>query len=485
MSEHVDKYKVTKFELLVSILFFKEDPKVQVELDEQVWQRTKIYMYTTGILVAVWGIFDFFIDYENLWVFLALRAAYTPLTLLCAYYFHLAFFKKRHRWWAMAHYLLLIVDIGIMCLWTDAFVKYLIGFSTIFWGASVIMLWRFWHTVLPGLVVILIAYVRFAFFPHNVPVGEFITGVYYFMTCLTFTSIISAYGYWTAYQLAQSNMVLKSTQDKLIQAEKMASMNMVVASVAHEINTPIGTAITAASHAEEEFERILSNLEVGEVTLDQLANPANDGIVSIRSTLKELGRTAKLVEKFKEAAVDQSNVTDSPVEFDLPTYVQENVIDAAFAPRLRQSKISVSLEGERSLLVESYPGEIGQVFTNLIMNSLVHGFSEDDHQTHGGNISIRIEKSGDNSVAATYKDTGKGMSKEVLGKIYDPFYTTRGTHLSKLGRGQQGSGLGMSIVYNIVTKTLGGTLDVSSEIGKGVTFTMLLPRVSPSLAFDT
>lgn len=103
--------------LLWNILFFKEAKDVAEELDEQIWKRTRIYMYTTAVLVSVWGVFDIFIDFENLWFFLALRALYTPLTLACAYYFSLNFFRSRHKMWAMVHYVILIADIGVMVSW--------------------------------------------------------------------------------------------------------------------------------------------------------------------------------------------------------------------------------------------------------------------------------------------------------------------------------------------------------------------------------
>ena len=118
----------------LQMLFFQEDKDVSLSMDEQIWKRTRIYMFTTSTLVALWGVFDVFIDFENLWFFLALRAIYTPVTFLWAWYFYLPIFRNNHKKWAIVHYILLIIDIGIMVLWTDEFVKYLIGFSTIFFA---------------------------------------------------------------------------------------------------------------------------------------------------------------------------------------------------------------------------------------------------------------------------------------------------------------------------------------------------------------
>jgi signal transduction histidine kinase len=464
----------SKNNLIWEILFFKEDKDVLYELDEQIWKRTRLYMYTTAFLVAVWGVFDFFIDFGNLWFFLILRAIYTPITLFCASRFHLPFFRNRHRQWALAHYLLLILDIGIMVLWTDNFVKYLIGFSTIFWGASVIMLWRFWNTVVPGIVVIFIALVRFYFLPHNVAEGEFITGLYYFMTCLTFTSIISAYGYWSAYQLAEKNIKLTKTQDKLIQAEKMASLNSVVASVAHEINTPIGTAITATSHAEEELNSVLNALQPGEVSIDSIRTPANDGISSLSTALIELNRTAQLVERLKDTAVDQSSFEKR--EFNLKVYLEENIINIGIKQILRQSNIDVIVAADDHIIMNSFPGEYSQIFTNLIMNSVHHGYPHNENSNSNGLIQIKITRSKfNNSVIVYYSDDGQGMSHDVLARIFDPFFTTRGANSSFEGRGHRGSGLGMSIVYNSVTQKLHGTIEVTSQPNNGVSFVMEFP----------
>ncbi|MBX2807330.1 MAG: HAMP domain-containing histidine kinase [Cellvibrionaceae bacterium] len=472
MTSIITDKKIKNMGLLRSILFFREDKDVMKELDEQIWRRTRIYMYTTAILVAVWGIFDVFIDFNNLWIFLALRAVYTPLTLALAYHFNRKFFRNKHQTWAIAHYILLIADIGAMVLWTDYFVKYLIGFSTIFWGASVIMLWRFWNTVVPGLVVIVIATVRFYFFPHNIETSEFITGLYYFMTCLTFTSIISAYGYWSAYQLAEKNIALKKTQEKLIHAEKMASLNTVVASVAHEINTPVGTAITATSHAEEEFNAILSTLNFGEIAIDKIKNPAENGISSLQSALNQLHRTAELVERLKDAAIDQSSYEKR--RFKLREYIEKNIIHIGLKPILRQSNIDITVSGD-SIIINSYPGEFSQIFTNLILNSIYHGYQQQTLKQYKGTIKIKITKLDNNTLNIYYSDDGEGMSQAVLAKIFDPFFTTRGSAASSEGRGHRGSGLGMSIVYNSITQKLNGSIDAYSQPQQGVIFVITLP----------
>ncbi len=443
------------------ILFFKEEESVKKELDEQIWLRTRIYMYVTGTLVALWGAFDSFIDFDNLWFFLTLRAIYTPITFLLASYFYLRFFRSNHKRWAMIHYIVLILDIGVMVLWTDHFVKYLIGFSTIFWGASVIMLWRFWHTVIPGLIAIAIAFIRFYFFPHNVEFNELVTGLYYFSTCLVFTSVISGYGYWNSYKISAQNIELKSTQDKLVQAEKMAGLSKIVTTVAHEINTPVGIAMTASSDAEDKFKSILDSLQLDEITLDKIEDPANDGLKSIRSTIDALSRTANLVDKFKETTVDQAS--DKSRQFNLTDYLRSNVIEIGLGPMLNRSDIDVIVGGEEHLEINSFPGAFSQIFTNLVINSFDHGF-ENGHQN--GEISIEVKRIADKAVIH-YSDNGKGIDPEILPRIFDPFFSGKGV-------GGGNSGLGLSIVYNIITTVLRGQIEALVS-HRGAEFIITIP----------
>ncbi len=453
------------------MLFFREDKEVLASLDEQIWKRTRMYMVTTGILVAVWGLFDFYMDYENLWFYLLLRAIYTPITLTIAYNFHRPFFRKHHKRWAMAHYLMLIIDIGIMVLWTDNFVKYLIGFSTIFWGAAIVMLWRFWNTVLPGIAVIIVAALRFYFFPHDVPTDEFITGLYYFCTCLVFTTVLSSSGYWQAYKREETNL-------KHVQDARLSSMNMVVAGVAHEIKTPVGTALTAVTHAEEEISKILGVVKEGEVSIDQLLNPANDALSSLEPARNELQRTAKLINTFKETAVDQS--IHEKRRFDLIAYIKENIIAVSLNGHLKHINLTlkglnIKLHGTEQLIIESYPGEYTQIFLNLFTNTINHGYEGKDLRDQAINIDIHINLLAPDSLLIRYQDDGSGMSPEVLSHVFEPFFTTAGNDIDKGGRGHRGTGLGMSIVYNAVTQKLGGEIQARSTAGSGAEFIMTLP----------
>lgn len=460
-----------RFQAIWHMLFFRGDTEVLAALDVLVWQRTQIYMYTTASLVAIWGAFDFLMDFENLWFYLALRAIYTPITFLIAFNFHRPFFKNHHKEWAMVHYILLIIDIGIMVLWTDNFVKYLIGFSTIFWGAGILMLWRFWYTVVPGLIVIVIAFLRFYFLPHNLSVNDFVTGLYYFLTCLVFSSVLSSVGYFRTYEFVKTQLDLKKSNLLNIQTARLSSMNMVVAGVAHEINTPIGTAHMALSHACDELRNIKDAIDgADEVNVADLEQPAERALESLTTAQQELARTSKLITKFKHTAVDQS--IEEKREFDLVAYIKENIIKTSLRNRLKHVEVKVT--GLDSLVINSYPGEFSQIFLNLVTNTIDHGYAGRDLQQKPGKITITVSTPRSTRLQLQYHDDGHGLSPEVLPRIFEPFFTTKG-QAGHEGRGHSGSGLGLAIVYNAVTQRLHGTIDASSHINNGAMFSITLP----------
>ena len=171
-----------------------------------------------------------------------------------------------------------------------------------------------------------------------------------------------------------------------------------------------------------------------------------------------LRRAAELIRSFKQVAVDQAS--EEQRKFDLAGYLEE--ILTSLQPRLRQARHRIRVECPPGLVLESYPGAFSQIITNLVMNSLVHAFPE------GTSGEIRIEaRREDGTLRIEYSDDGRGIEPEVLPHIFEPFFTTR--------RGQGGSGLGLHIVYNLVTLTLGGTIFASSHPGQGATFVIRLP----------
>jgi PAS domain S-box-containing protein len=256
---------------------------------------------------------------------------------------------------------------------------------------------------------------------------------------------------------------LHQAQDSLLQAEKMAALGSLVAGVAHEINTPIGTALTAASHLGErtsDFRALLQGGKLKKSDADRYLETATEASAIMVATI---GRAAELIQSFKQVAVDQS--TDVRRSFNLAEYIGEILL--SLKPRLRQTTHTVSVDCPDDLEIDSYPGALSQVLTNFVMNSLVHGFAEGKV----GFITISAQLQGRDAVTIRYTDTGKGIPEKNLAKIFEPFFTTR--------RGSGGTGLGLHIVYNIVAQSLGGTIAVESIEGQGASFILTIPRVAP------
>ena len=259
-------------------------------------------------------------------------------------------------------------------------------------------------------------------------------------------------------ELQKANEEIKQSQKQLIQAEKMASLGQLVAGVAHEINTPIGIGITAASHAVDLTGDITESFKDKSMTKDMLAQYFHDIDEACRLVIVNLKRTGKLVENFKQISVDQ--VSHEQRVFNVKNYL-ESVINS-LSPKLKRTAQQVEIHCPETLLLDSYPGAFAQVITNFVMNSLIHGYDEKDEGT------IRINVTADQGqVVLVYEDDGRGINPDVIDKVFDPFVTTK--------RGEGGTGLGLNIVYNIVTQTMGGTINCESEVEKGVKFTVTIP----------
>ncbi|MCP4115323.1 MAG: response regulator [Desulfobacteraceae bacterium] len=251
---------------------------------------------------------------------------------------------------------------------------------------------------------------------------------------------------------------LKRTRDQLVQSEKMAALGGLVAGVAHEINTPIGVGVTAASFLQtktEELQKLYhadelkrSNLEVYLSTIDEVA----------RSILINMERAAELISSFKQVAVDQSS--EEKRFFNLKDYIGEVLL--SLRPRYKKTGHGIEVNCSGDLEIFSYPGAYSQIVSNLVINSLVHGFEG----VEKGKMIFDISRK-DETVVFVYRDTGVGMAQDQIAKVFDPFYTTK--------RGKGGTGLGMSIVFNLVTQTLEGGIQCSNTGGKGVEFIMKLP----------
>lgn len=244
---------------------------------------------------------------------------------------------------------------------------------------------------------------------------------------------------------------LTLTQRQLLESEKLASLGGLVAGIAHEINTPLGVGITAASHLAEEATRLSRLLQQDRLARSDLDRFQRTACESAEMILRNLRRADALVKSFKQVAVDQS--TEDRRVVDLGACIGE--ILTTLGPTLRKTPHKVELICGEPVICETAPGALYQIVSNLVMNSLVHGFVDG----RPGRIVVTVDRDGDEIVIG-YRDDGIGMDEATRARIFDPFFTTR--------RGQGGSGLGMHIVYNLVTQSLGGTIRVDSSAGQGI-----------------
>ena len=252
---------------------------------------------------------------------------------------------------------------------------------------------------------------------------------------------------------------LQAIQNKLIEQEKHASLGRLVAGIAHEINTPVGVSITASSFVDDELKYLESKLQSCQLSKQDLVKIIADlkeGCFILKSNLQ---RTAELVASFKQVSVDQSSELLRKIE--LNTYLSDVI--RTLQPRINNTSHKVSFESHHEEInILCSPGAIAQVITNIIENALVHAFGK--HES--GEVSILLSKS-DKEITILISDNGKGMTSEVLSCIFEPFFTTN--------RENGGSGLGMHLVYNIVSHQLNGTINCSSILGKGTQFIIKFP----------
>lgn len=259
---------------------------------------------------------------------------------------------------------------------------------------------------------------------------------------------------------------LETTQAELVQAGKMAALGSMVAGVAHELNTPMGnarlTATTMVSRAQQ-LRQVVQSGQVSRSDLNQRALAFEEGAELIDRSLE---RASEIVQAFKQVAVDQTS--NRRRTFSLQALLHENQL--LLSPRLNKANITVTTSPIDKLELNSYPGDLGQVVTNLMENAMVHGYAG----LPSGVIEIGIDTPRSGWVSISVRDYGRGIPKPSLGKVFDPFFTTR--------LGQGGSGLGLSIVYSMVTQTLGGNIRVQSEVGQGTCFTLEIPLDAPEPA---
>ncbi len=254
---------------------------------------------------------------------------------------------------------------------------------------------------------------------------------------------------------------LQTTQSQLIEAEKMVALARIVARVAHEVNTPIGIAMTAITSLAEKMSVIKKSYLESQITRTEFVDFVKfaEEITSLTET--NLSRAAELIKSFKQVSADQTS--EERRVFSLKDYLDKIV--ASLQPALKQTKLNLTIDCPETISLDSYPGIFFQIITNMVMNSIMHGFDAN----MPGNLAITASQH-DDTVTIQYKDDGKGIQPKDLPRIFEPFYTTK--------RGAGGVGLGLHIVYNRIVQTLGGTIKCESTPGQGVLFTIQFPRVS-------
>jgi PAS domain S-box-containing protein len=256
---------------------------------------------------------------------------------------------------------------------------------------------------------------------------------------------------------------LRETQNSLIEAEKLAALGRLVAGVAHEVNNPVGISLTVASSLERKAALFTAEVERGDLRRSRLNEFLETSRDASSQLVANLNRAAELIQSFKQVAADR-NYSDQRT-FDLGDLTEQVVM--SLRPGLRKHHLTLNVDCQPNLTMNSYPGPYGQVLTNLFLNSVAHAFPDG----RPGAVDIQVRESGQDNVEILFSDNGCGMSLDVRRRAFDPFFTTR--------RDQGGTGLGLHIVYSIVTNRLGGRLDLDSEPGKGTRIQIILPRVAP------
>lgn len=246
---------------------------------------------------------------------------------------------------------------------------------------------------------------------------------------------------------------VKQMEQRLIESEKMASLGELVAGVAHEINTPVGIGVTAASSFDDSVEQLEAVYRAGKMKKSDLEDFIQVSKESSQMILRNLQRAAELIQSFKQVAVDQSS--EAHRKFNIKNYMEEIV--QSIGAKLRKSRMTCHLDVADDLEITNNAGAFAQIATNLIMNAIIHAYPDGEEGVI--HITGKREKG---SIQLAFADEGSGIPEHIVGKIFDPFFTTN--------RGNGGSGLGLSIVYNLVTQTLNGTIECASKVGIGTSF---------------
>ncbi len=264
-------------------------------------------------------------------------------------------------------------------------------------------------------------------------------------------------------ELLNTLATLHQYQNQIVETEKMASLGQMVAGVAHEVNTPIGLGVTASTLLQDKLTDIERAFADKKLTSSQLGRFLSESKENLGIIYRNLERAASLISSFKQVAVDQSN--DSQRDFNMAQLINEVLL--SLRPNLKKTQHQVLIECPPELVIQSKPGPINQILINLIMNSLIHAFAKDDQ----GEMNIIVTLTGTHC-QLRYRDNGVGVPEAIKKRIFDPFVTTR--------RGEGGSGLGLHLVYNLVTQALNGKISFDSTLGHGVDILIDFPVINKS-----
>lgn len=266
-------------------------------------------------------------------------------------------------------------------------------------------------------------------------------------------------------ELNESVLTLKNAQGQLIESEKMAALGNLVSGVAHEVNTPLGNALTGGSIILRESKFIQDSFVDGSLKRSVMDEKLGILVQSAELMMKSLNSAADLVKNFKRISVDQS--IDDLRDFDLRTYAE--TIIQTFHNKLKHEHVEVEIISPEHVIIYSYPGTFAQLLNNFINNAFLHAFEE---VKEGAKITIEIQML-DTHLKLLFSDNGRGVDTQILPNIFEPFVTSK--------RNKGGTGLGMNIVYNIVTQKLGGVIQVFSKLNEGTTFELTLPYLSKKM----
>ncbi|WP_133470245.1 sensor histidine kinase [Paraglaciecola marina] len=259
-------------------------------------------------------------------------------------------------------------------------------------------------------------------------------------------------------ELATSMETIQLAKDQLVESAKMASLGGLVAGIAHDVNTPLGVGVTATSFLQDRVDKLKVAYEDKKLTGSTMSSFLSEAQQTITLLTNNLNRASDLISSFKQVAVDQTSEAER--EINVSEYLIE--IIQSLAPSIKKTQHTIDVNCPDDLTIKCAPGVLAQILTNMIMNSLIHGFENKPK----GSIDINITQQ-DNNLLINYSDDGKGLDKITLEQHFDAFFTTK--------RGEGGSGLGTHIMYNLVTQTLKGKIQASSELGEGLHYKISIP----------